>query len=171
MVPALIVIVLLVVAFVAFKAMSGKGRSPEDQPTLPQDSASQVDTYRAAPSAAPQQPTLQNPLSQYKPVGTPRLDDPDAERPQLDSSVLSSARAVVPSVVPDSVLADALLDTTPEQVTSLLSRAPDSVVREAFGSHSTMQAHQPLKQEERSQLKGVVDAFDDLDIWSYGDKN
>lgn len=157
MIALLIVVAILVVLALVLVAGKAKGNQ----------SAQGVNRPTPAPPAS--EPAPAPGASAYHPVGTPRMDDPDLPRPQVDKSVVITARAVVPPIVPDAVIADALLDATPEQMKTLLSRAPESVVKEAFGSRDSVK--QSLSSEERGQLRGMGSALDDLDIWSYGDKN
>ncbi|AWN24703.1 hypothetical protein DKM44_14255 [Deinococcus irradiatisoli] len=70
--------------------------------------------------------------------------------------------------VPDGVLADALLDATPEQLQQMFAAVPTEVMAAAMGQGETQR---PLSQEELNKLQGVGDLVDDLEIWSFGDKN
>ncbi len=183
MMYVLIAIVLVVVALVLL-AMSKKGNpqsTSKEETALPAE-PQHADQYSAPTSQSAASRTVVTPvvppvtsapeadvLSQFKPVGTPRLDDAEnLERPFIDSAVIQRTKAMIPSV-PEAVLADALLDTTPQQAKALLSHAPDSVIQEAFGNRTVQTQHH--KTEDLNQLKGMGDALDDLDIWSFGDKN
>jgi hypothetical protein len=104
-----------------------------------------------------------------RPPGTADLDDVDAIRPDIDASALASARSQITREVPDGVLADALLDATPQQLQQMFAAVPTEVMTAAMGQGETPQ--RPLSQEELTKLQGVGDLVDDLEIWSFGDKN
>ncbi|UQN09741.1 hypothetical protein [Deinococcus sp. QL22] len=116
------------------------------------------------------QPPVQAPAPDFRtPPGTADLDDVDALRPEIDASALASTRLTVTQVVPDGVLADALLDATPAQLQHLFAAVPDNVLAEALGHQNTTQ--QPIKAADLAQLKGIGDAVDELDFWNLSDKS
>ncbi len=104
-----------------------------------------------------------------RPPGTADLDDVDAVRPEIHASALASARSQITSGVPDGVLADALLDATPEQLQQLFAAVPSEVMAAAMGQDEVQQ--RPLRADERAKLQGVGDSVDDLEIWNFGDKD
>ena len=104
------------------------------------------------------------------PPGTARLDDVDALRPDVDAAALASARQAVPQAVPDSVLADALLDTTPAQLRQLFAAVPEDIMAQAIGSRGSAAPPAHHRQEDLALLRGAGDSVDDLEIWSFSDK-
>lgn len=127
---------------------------------------------RAARTGAKQPRTEQPRPAPYKPTrppGTADLDDVDAIRPDIDASALAEARTGVSAEVPDGVLADALLDATPEQLQHLFAAVPDEVMAAAMGKDNVQR--RPHKAEDLAQLRSVGDSLDELEIWSFGDKN
>ena len=103
-----------------------------------------------------------------RPPGTAHLDDVDAVRPEIAASTLASARSAVSSDVPDGVLADALLDATPEQLQHIFASVSQDVMAAAMGRDEVQQ--RPMRAEDRAQLQGAGDSVDDLEIWNFGDK-
>lgn len=110
-------------------------------------------------------------VSSVRPPGTADLDDVDAIRPAIDASSLASARRAVSREVPDGVLADALLDATPEQLQHLFAAVPQDVIAAAVGKGQDDVQHKPLRAEDLAQLRGVSESVDDLEIWSFGEKS
>ncbi|TSA87210.1 hypothetical protein FNU79_04785 [Deinococcus detaillensis] len=106
-----------------------------------------------------------------RPPGTADLDDVDAIRPDIDASSMASARKSVSRDVPDGVLADALLDATPEQIQHLFAAVPQEIIAAAVGKSKDNVQQAPLKAEDLAQLRGVGDSVDDLEIWSFGEKS
>ncbi|SEJ82972.1 hypothetical protein SAMN04488058_12122 [Deinococcus reticulitermitis] len=108
-----------------------------------------------------------------RPPGTRDLDEETAARPEIDPQALAHARAQVSPAVPDAVLSDALLDATPGQVARLFSAVPTSVMADALGASGAqagkVQVQGQATAQDMAQLRGLGDALDDLDIWSFGD--
>ena len=133
-----------------------------------------------SPEAAPTVtvPSTQTPQTQTyntQPPGTADLDDVDAVRPDIDMAALASARSQVDSEVPDSVLADALLDATPEQLRQIFGSVSHEVMAGAMGTGlggvSTDDVQRrPIKAEELAQLQAMSESVDDLEIWGFAEK-
>ena len=108
-----------------------------------------------------------------RPPGTRDLDEETAARPEIDPQALARARAQVSPAVPDAVLSDALLDATPKQVAQLFAAVPAGVMADALGAGSAQAGHVQIQgqasAQDLAQLRGLGDASDDLDIWSFGD--
>ncbi|WP_293914924.1 hypothetical protein [Deinococcus sp.] len=102
--------------------------------------------------------------------GTIGLDEVDSIRPEIESGALASARSSVASFVPDGVLADALLDSTPDQLKQMFAAVPADVMANAIGGRDDVQ-RTPIAAEDLAQLQGVSDSVDDLEIWGFVDKN
>ncbi|WP_420595169.1 hypothetical protein [Deinococcus sp.] len=110
-----------------------------------------------------------------QPPGTANLDDVDAVRPDIDMAALASARSQVDSEVPDGVLADALLDATPEQLRQIFGSVSHEVMAGAMGTGlggvSTDDVQRrPIKAEELAQLQAMSESVDDLEIWGFAEK-
>ncbi|EYB67105.1 hypothetical protein DEIPH_ctg051orf0009 [Deinococcus phoenicis] len=106
-----------------------------------------------------------------QPPGTADLDEETAVRPDIDPAALAAARASVTPAVPDAVLSDALLDATPRQLATMLASVPTEVMAAAVGHDSSAQPPIQARAEDLAQLRKVSEAVDDLEIWSFGDKN
>ncbi|GAA4016942.1 hypothetical protein GCM10022631_31880 [Deinococcus rubellus] len=124
--------------------------------------------YKRRRSARTDQPRTDQ-SRQIRPPGTADLDDVDAVRPDIDASALAEARTGVSADVPDGVLADALLDATPEQLQHLFAAVPAEVMAAAMGKDDVQR--RPHRAEDLAQLRSVGDSLDELEIWSFGDKN
>lgn len=123
--------------------------------------------YKRRRSARTDQSPMGQPR-QIQPPGTADLDDVDAVRPEIDASALAEARTGVRAEVPDGVLADALLDATPEQLQHLFAAVPAEVMAAAMGTDDA--PRRPHRAEDLAQLRSVGDSLDELEIWSFGDK-
>ena len=155
----LTVVVLLVVLFLLWPVAARKWRRPPSEPApapVPRQSSVAVRTGTTVPDAAP--------------PGTADLDDVDAVRPEISAGVLATARSGVTQAVPDGVLADALLDATPDQLRNLFASVSADVIAAAVGPRRDDVQSQPVKAEELALLRGAGDAVDELDIWSFADK-
>ncbi|WP_425146285.1 hypothetical protein [Deinococcus sp.] len=136
-------------------------RRPGPQASNREPSAPRPSSVRVVASA---------PLS--APPGTADLDDVDAVRPEIAAGTLASARSGVSGAVPDSVLADALLDATPDQLRHLFAAVPAEVLAAVVGDTGNRDhsGSQPLRAEDLAALRGVANSVDDLDIWSFAEK-
>ncbi|MFC4454035.1 hypothetical protein [Deinococcus sonorensis] len=114
----------------------------------------------------PSQHRPEAPSEVIVPPGTATLDDVDAVRPDIAAGALEQTRAAVTSEVPDSVLADALLDASPDQLRQLFAAVPADVMAAAVGAEGTSGT---VGTGDRTQLSGLSAAVDDLDIWSFGE--
>ncbi|GGR26041.1 hypothetical protein [Deinococcus ruber] len=165
--PLLITLVVVLVAlFLLWPLVNGMRRRSASQ-SAPRRSSSPAQP--SAPSPAPSGVKLIG----TAPPGTANLDDVDAVRPDIDASALATARSGVTQVVPDGVLADALLDVTPDQLKSLFASVSADVIAAAVGNGSTGKDNvqqKPLKAEDLALLNGAGEAVDDLDIWSFAEK-
>lgn len=150
-----IVVVLVVLAALRYPAFKRNRLSRDAQES-------------AAPKRTPATPTpAQTELR--RPPGTADLDDVDAIRPDIDAGSMASARMVISSAVPDGVLADALLDATPEELEHLFASVPKEVMDAAMGKDNVQ--HAPLNAEDLAQLSGFSNSVDDLEIWSFADSD
>lgn len=147
------------------KSASGSSSSRAPQPKTPPAVQSGVRVI-PQPAAPPRVPPLAP--TYHSPPGTADLDDVDALRPEIDASALASTRLAVTQSVPDSVLADALLDATPTQLQHLFAAVPADVLAAAVGEQKP--AQQPIKAADLAQLQGIGDAVDELDFWNLSDK-
>jgi hypothetical protein len=124
----------------------------------------------AAGSAYAAQDYLNQDYGHFEAPGTIGLDEVDSIRPEIDSGALASARSSVSSFVPDGVLADALLDSTPDQLKTMFAAVPADVMANAIGTRDEVQ-RTPIAAADLAQLQGVSDSVDDLEIWGFVDKN
>ena len=143
---------------IAARQQGAGGHSP-----VPETAAGAAATYAA-------QDYLSQDYGTFHAPGTIGLDEVDSIRPEIDSGALASARSSVSSSVPDGVLADALLDSTPDQLRNMFAAVPADVMANAIGSRDDVQ-RKPLAAEDLAQLQGVSDSVDDLEIWGFVDKN
>lgn len=102
-----------------------------------------------------------------RPPGTTRLDEDTDLRPELDPAALAAARARVSQDIPDEVLADMLLDASPQQAARMFSAVPASVMAEALGK-DTMDTQSRASAAELAQLRGAGNAVDELEIFNLG---
>ena len=106
------------------------------------------------------------------PPGTDGFEEADAVRPEIDASALASVRLAVANDVPDSVLADALLDATPNQLRQMFAAVPTAVMADAMGAdlvgNDDVQ-RRPIKAEELAQLRAMSESVDDLEIWGFAE--
>ena len=108
------------------------------------------------------------------PPGTIGLDEVDAVRPEIDASALASVRSAVGSDVPDSVLADALLDATPTQLRQMFAAVPSAVMADVMGTDtrgSDDVQRRPIREEELAQLRAMSESVDDLEIWGFAESH
>ncbi|GAA5513706.1 hypothetical protein Dcar01_02451 [Deinococcus carri] len=106
-----------------------------------------------------------------QPPGTAGLDEETALRPDIDPAALAAARASITPAVPDEILSDALLDATPKQLATLIASVPTDVMAAAVGHDASTQPRTQARAEDLAQLRKVGEAVDDLEIWSFGEKN
>jgi hypothetical protein len=132
------------------------------------------------PARLPVSEQVQPPSSQ--PPSSLGLDEPDAIRPDISPLAVNQTRSGLAYEVPDALLADALLDATPEQIKTLIGAVPAEVMAGIMGHGSVYGAHNHSSDHSGNQanltqagsgsalneLKGLETAVDDLDIWSFG---
>lgn len=105
-----------------------------------------------------------------QPPGTRDLDEETAVRPEIDAASLAVARAKVSEEVPDEILADVLLDATPQQAAKLFAGVSHEVMAGAIGEQASGIHYQgEAKAEDIASLNNLSSAVDDLDIWNFGD--
>lgn len=105
-----------------------------------------------------------------QPPGTDVLAEENDVRPEIDAAALAAARANVSEAIPDEVLADVLLDTTPQQAARMFAGVSQDVMAGAIGQQSQGVHFQGQAQaDDLARLNSLASAVDDLDIWNFGD--
>ncbi|WP_240738283.1 hypothetical protein [Deinococcus fonticola] len=118
-----------------------------------------------APGTAPVQPD-----SYAQPPGTNVLAEETDARPEVAATALAAARASVAQDIPDEVLADVLLDTTPQQAARLFAGVSQDVMAGAIGQQTQgVHFEGQAQADDLARLSNLSSAVDDLDIWNFGD--
>lgn len=151
----LFIVLLIVVAALALLRMR----------RIVRDRAGEQGQEPAASSSVPAQP---EPYTH--PPRTDILAEETDARPEVDAAALAAARARVSNEVPDEVLADVLLDTTPQQAAQLFAGVSHDVMAGAIGEQRQGVHFQGQAQaDDLARLNNLASAVDDLDIWNFGD--
>ncbi|RJF73669.1 hypothetical protein D3875_10775 [Deinococcus cavernae] len=72
--------------------------------------------------------------------------------------------------IPDEVLADVLLDATPQQAARLFAGVSQDVMAGAIGQQTQgVHFEGQAQADDLARLSNLSSAVDDLDIWNFGD--
>ena len=152
----LFIVLLIIVAAVALLRMRRVMRDRTEE----QGSGTVVDTVPVQPETYTQPPR------------TDILAEETDARPEVDAATLASARARVSEEIPDEVLADVLLDATPQQAAQLFAGVSHDVMAGAIGQQTQgVHFEGQAQAEDLAKLNNLASAVDDLDFWNFGDDN
>lgn len=115
-------------------------------------------------------PVQTQPDTYTQPPRTDILAEETDARPEVDAAALAAARSRVSEEIPDEVLADVLLDATPQQAAKLFAGVSHDVMAGAIGQQSQgVHFEGQAQADDLAKLDTLASAVDDLDFWNFGD--
>ena len=148
----LFIVLLIIVAALALLRLRRILRDQAEDQGTAVDAPTQTETYTQPPR-------------------TDILAEETDARPEVDAAALAAARARVSEEIPDEVLADVLLDATPQQAAKLFAGVSHDVMVGAIGEQTQgVHFEGQAQADDLARLNSLASAVDDLDIWNFGDE-